>query len=1010
MSTYLLIIMVKVLARLLPHPQYSEMTVEGGHTQAFLRENPKAIVAAAIGLSQTGKSAFFNRFFPSDPVFSAHSSEEVALLASTKAVTLGEAQLILTKLTGFSQLDEDYLKMMYVTMRVADWVLVFLEKVNFFSNLKTIMEIGREANSSRERPIDRIYVMVDEKQWLSKESNAINMQKFQQHPLSPCCEFLERGTSLTEPLFSTICTTLQAQSSLFLSSQHANTASKVPEVLQTLSEQFTFCLKYRDFQRDHPAKDRLRYDRIQFDTVSTHPLFTKENGEIQVNDGALEALVAHQFDPNTPTVVLMVLGTPGTGKSTLLNQICKELLLSKTVPHKFKIGNTTTHTTLESEFLPLAMRLNDDLQVLLVDLEGLTGTETKNPRLAKTQKGLVAALLAVASVPCIIIENSNESLRFVGEQLGDIKSHQENFKLLVEKVLLLFHDKDGNAGENREIAEIPSIWKAPDKLPNTTIQVMNKPSFVSSTSDSIRRFIQQLLSECAYPKRNTEGQTITLESIIKHIRDITDSVKKTCDIILDPPEAEINAELQRNWTSEFDRIIAEIRVNGDELCERGGEKMREMMERVEGKTEQYRFGMRKKIRGEIEEYIKEKLESLEIVQNLYRQLRCLDINTIKSDSSKMKLDLNVLRRVANHYPSIEPVLRPLFPEPKSRILSIAAVSALAAGLSAVLYKYVNLHSALTSIKEAATDIGITRLSSSLLASATLSSVLSQSAVLPLPYTAHTAIQRQNERISIVNALTGLLTAIVIANLGIKQWKSAWYPCTGLTITFMIFFRYRCIMWRNARIRAKVELFHMPAALIPYYMRITEESMPVLLLIGVNSGSQAQFVSDFLALCYPYTLKQGAIPLEREVNVLPYSYLTSSGHLSNALLVNIPLSTDPLQGTVPKYVRKTVKKLLSIASATVVFLDKADDVSLAILNCLGEGNGEVYVCYEERDGAAKNLTQQFRFLGFSATEERKLEETKKFAKEMYAEKVENMRSVERNRAREAFLSLIPFKTS
>jgi hypothetical protein len=437
--------------------------------------------------------------------------------------------------------------------------------------------------------------------------------------------------------------------------------------------------------------------------------------------------------------------------------------------------------------------------------------------------------------------------------------------------------------------------------------------------------------------------------------------------------------------------------------------MRKMMERVEGKIKQYRLGMRMKIRGEIEEYIQKMLESLEIVQNLYRQLRCLDIDTIKSDSSKLKLDLNMLRRVANHYPSIEPVLRPLFPKPKSRVLLIAAVSALAVGLGAVLYKNENLRSALTSIKKAATDTGITRLCSCLLAGATLSSVLSQTAVLPLPYTAHTSIQWQNKGISSANAITGLLTAIV-ANLGIKQWKSAWYPCTGLTIAFMIFFRYRCIRWRNASIRAKVELFHMPAPLMPYYKRITEESMPVLMLIGVNSGSQAQFVSDFLAWCYPYTLKQGAIPLEREVNVLPYSYLTSYGQLSNALLVNIPLSTDPFQRTVPNYVSETVTMLLSIASATVVFLDKADDVSLSILNCLGESNGEVCVCYEERDWAAKNLTQQFRFLGFSATEERKLEETKKFAKEMYAGKVENMRRVERNRAREALQSLIPFKTS
>ena len=999
MSTY--IIMVEELCRLVTtDPQYSELRVESTAWQERLRDTPKAIVAAAIGHSSCGKSVLLNKFLPSGPDFSTADTEGVALLSSPRPVALGDSQLFLLKLSGFGELNDDYLKMVYVTMRLADWVFVCLERTSFFSNLKTIMMIAKEANYRRETPIEKIFIMVESLSSLSTGTLATGMQEFQQHPLASCCQFLERGMSLTDPIFSKIHTTLLSQA--------RSSFSHVPDLLLSLRTQFSCCVDYHDFQRDYSAPDRLFRDREQFRTVSPQKLFIKRHGEIELNDGAIEALTQSQLNPETPTVVLMVIGNPGLGKSTFLNHLCKELLRAKDAPQMFTTGNTTTHTTLESEFLPLPLHLDADLQVILIDLEGLDGTENLNPRLAETQRQLVAALLAVASVPCIIIKNERESLNFLEKQLKAIGSHQEQFGYLVEKVVLLFYDKDIDAGANEDI--VRTVKQAQDeyKLQNTDIEILNKPSFVASHNKS-RFFIQSFLSKCAYPKKDTAGRCLPIAAIVAQFNNVIDSVKQVTDIILTTEEEGIVTNTANQWARDVDTHIEALNGNDDKLCERAELATQEVLVRVDAAIGELRMGLKRVIRDEVERIVRGKLEWLGRIENVYRQIACLDAKTIQKDCSQLKVDLNLIQKMVQFYPLCSPKVQSFLPKAKSHIYPVVVVSTLVAGVFVVVYskgQAGSLRDIWSGLKSQVSELGLTKLSGCVFAGTTAASLLKQTAALPAPYAGHSAIQGYNRAVGGLNGMTGVLTAMGVAVWMRKQRGATGYACTGLALVMSVFLRFYLTQWRKAEIREKAEIFHIPAALAQFYLHVKDGKLPVLLLLGVNSGSQQRFAHDFLSLCYPHSLLKTSLPLATGLNLLPFSYLTPSKQLANGLIVSLSLHQDSFLMPTQYKGSELAAKLISTVSVSVIFID-GDTLNTTIPLCFRDPlGGTAFVGYTKTASAARDCEQMLRDRGFQV-ELRNLQETKQFAREMYVEKVGNLQKVEKSGVQAAFRTILPF---
>lgn len=991
MSTY--IIMAEVLGRLVADPHYSELRVENTAFQDQFRAASKPIAAVAIGHSLCGKSELLNKFLSSGPGFS-HAGEEVALWACPQPVALGDSQLFLLKLSGFSRLDDDYLKMIYVTMRVADWVFVCLERTAFFSNLKTILTIGKEANVRRGKPIERIYIMVESQSWLSRAPQVEGIQKFQQHPLAVCCQFLERGSALTDSLFRPIRTTLLSQAG---SQARSN---PVPELLLSLSAQFAFCVDYHDFANDYSSPEELRREREQFRRVGAQPLFIKRRGEIELNDGAMEALQQCQANPETPTVVLMIFGHPGLGKSTFLNHIYKELLRAKTLPELFRVGNTTTHTTQESEFLPLPLHLTADLQMIIVDLEGLEGAENIHRRIAETQRLLVAALLAVASVPCIIVGNESDSLHFIEKQLKAISSHQQQFGYLVEKIVLLFHDKEITAGENEDMVKEVERMKKDYKLQNTDIEIVNKPSFVISEEKS-RRFVQSFLAKCTFPKRHTAGRCLPIADIVAQFHNVIDSVKQVTDIILTSEEEEIVRNTATTWERKVDNEIEKLSGNEDRLCEKAELEMRTVMETVEKETDGHRMGLKRVIRDGVESYIRTKVEGLRRIESVYRQIFCLDPQTLHKHCSHLPVDLNLLSKVTQFYPHCKSKVQTLLPKLKSRIDNIVVTLGLAVGMFYGLYsKNGTLRDIWRSLKE---DLGRKKLSLCFIAGSITSSVLTQIAVLPAPYAGHRAVRRNSQALAGLSRASGVLMAVELAALMSKKGSVAWYAGTGLALIMSISFWMYFTRRRKAEIRALAEIFHCPDDLLPFYRHIKDEELTVLFLLGVNSGAQQRFSLDFLSLCYPHSLLTAPISLATGLDLLPFSYLSAFKQLSNGLIVSLALTIDPFQ--VSKH-HEFAAKMLATASATVIFLEE-DTVNPSITLCFGEVVGkQVFVGYTRAESAGNDCCDQLRRRNFQV-ELRNLQETKQFAKEMYTEKLGSLGKVKKSGVQEAFRSILPF---
>lgn len=222
-------------------------------------------------------------------------------------------------------------------------------------------------------------------------------------------------------------------------------------------------------------------------------------------------------------VVMVVMGAPGLGKSTLLNHIVQYLTESPQLSTVFKTGNSAGHTTIGSQVLssPLVYK---DHQIMLVDLEGLGGTELINPEEAILQANLVSALLTVASVPYLMVSNSTQSLRFVDTCVAQIAQLQMDFGFLTERIYLLFHDKNmpENEDGNSEHGNGNEQFKARVEELNCrhfrgrqVIMILNKPNFTAEDGVKQRsKFLEMLLENSLFIKKNASGTKVQIQDLL----------------------------------------------------------------------------------------------------------------------------------------------------------------------------------------------------------------------------------------------------------------------------------------------------------------------------------------------------------------------------------------------------------------------------------------------------------------------------------------------------------------
>jgi len=248
--------------------------------------------------------------------------------------------------------------------------------------------------------------------------------------------------------------------------------------------------------------------------------------------------VQRTYNLEESPVVLVLMGAAGLGKSTLLNHIVQFCTETFQLPQKFKMGNTGGHTTRNSQILSRPLYYKGQ-QYVLMDLQGLGGTEVQDIENLLMQKNLISALLTAASVPYILVSNVESSLRFVRELITDIANLQQKFGFYTERIHLLFHDKNAAGEENCDNIHFKQLVI---ELNNQhfggreVIKIRNKPNFSSASASLKQEFLRTLLDDSAYPKKKASLAPETIQDILAKIQLITTHDSMNFDDLLLSPE------------------------------------------------------------------------------------------------------------------------------------------------------------------------------------------------------------------------------------------------------------------------------------------------------------------------------------------------------------------------------------------------------------------------------------------------------------------------------------------
>ena len=515
-----------------------------------------------IGHPQCGKSSVLDSLLPGQrEVFRSSQMEDISgVFACSETAKIGDKNALLMEMTGIDFKDpESAKKLLYVITSVCSGVVVCLENTAMLKNLTQLLEVSQAVEGDgRAQCRCQFIAMVESQSHLTGRLRS-DYEIFMNGPFSKKVKFVARGVSgISATATEEIKREILQMSTISIADMGATL-----ERLRFLSEN---CQTYRHFRGltelhcGEIAKMKSELPRAQ-----VLNLLIRTNRDITFNEAAF-SMLAEKCGSAKEISLVVILGEPGLGKSTLLNQIMKHLLRLPRAPNLFSVGNTVTHTTLESQVLSMLLSLpGSEVKALLVDLEGLGGTETVRERVRKLQKYLVAAILAMASVPCLLVSNTLASLKFIEEKMRDIADYRTEYGLVVDRILLLFNDKSSAAGQNQDIVNTVERCKREFNLMDVDVRIINKPSFVSKEAqEEIEPFLDGLIGNFDHPKRFTKAGIQSLVDILGKLREIINLKKELVD--LEPTDEElsiINRKVAQG-TNLIEAIYADLTCTNDQ--------------------------------------------------------------------------------------------------------------------------------------------------------------------------------------------------------------------------------------------------------------------------------------------------------------------------------------------------------------------------------------------------------------------------------------------------------------
>ena len=346
--------------------------------------------------------------------------------------------------------------------------------------------------------------------------------------------------------------------------------------------------------------------------------------------------ILQKYNSEEPLVVLMLLGAPGLGKSTLLNDIGRFCTETLSFPEKFKTGNTGEHTTTDSLVLshPLSYK---NRQIMTIDLQGLGGTDTANIDGYMIQKNLMSALLTLASVPCILIVNEVDKIIFVREVIMKIATLQEQFGFYTERIFLLFHDKE--IIENQECVNIEFVQCVNDlnRLHfdgRKVIKILNKPNFGKANIDVQRQlFLRTLLDDSLFTKKRVsqtpEPAEVKLKDLLAYLSAWTTHER-------DMSEMQLSPENNRELSKVIERKVVEIRQIQQQTISHDNCLVKYFNSRITGEFDR-RLDNELAVREIFRRYCKERLApelsqiraELLVIENCYTFIRLVEKKQMK---------------------------------------------------------------------------------------------------------------------------------------------------------------------------------------------------------------------------------------------------------------------------------------------------------------------------------------------------------------------------------------------
>lgn len=480
-----------------------------------------------LGHAQCGKSSLLDAMMGKGSRFCSISGAEGLFVWPYPVDLSGAKNVLLMEISGLTVIDmNDSLdKLTIIAMALSAVCGVCLEKGNFFSNLLRIFDLGDIAGDFLSPP-NKYLVFVEKSEmtkanWVSNhQANKLDYEK--RNVIFQGRKYASSYDNLISDIIENLLTCSKNYHRITVPRENccsdaikfsffADLCTKFANITMNKTD---FKLKYLQlkqiYEDDEEKFEHFRNWRDSVKSAYSLKLFNYKWESLEVLENTLDVLKAN-YELQNSSIVFVILGDQGIGKSTLLNRIVQS---AASLPFR-EIFSTTNSTKGESEvlFCPLWVGDNRDKQCLLIDLECAPPTEIIA---ILRQEKMIARILALASLPCIVVSNTSASTYNLKKIARQIRVSKRDSGYEIDRILLFFHDKNNEAEPNDDWVRVVRDLETQLFEGRLVFRVLNKPNFTCSEIKEQEAFLSNLLAEFKYPLRKQDFPVDT-EAILNDI-------------------------------------------------------------------------------------------------------------------------------------------------------------------------------------------------------------------------------------------------------------------------------------------------------------------------------------------------------------------------------------------------------------------------------------------------------------------------------------------------------------